>query len=171
MSLFTRPAKVAAPRRHQLLVLVSSVCIAVLLISSSLDYRHYRKGSAPSVTPHDRTTADTPVWWFAPFFDRSSRYIYEVLNYPRSQPPQSRQIALHSLPIRFWHRGCHPRIGSDQVGQLCPASVRWAACGYCMHACVLGITTSPINNTTACMHAWAMGTYAPAIFHVTGRRQ
>ena len=72
MSLFTKPTKVAASRSSRpQLILVLVVCVTVLLLSSSLDHRFYRKGRGSSVTLHQKTTADTPVWWFAPFFDRS----------------------------------------------------------------------------------------------------
>ena len=73
MSLFTKPTKVAAYRcsRPQLTA-VLVVCATVLLLSLSLDRRFYRKGRGSSVALHEKTAADTPVWWFAPFFDRSS---------------------------------------------------------------------------------------------------
>ena len=64
--------------------------------------------------------------------------------------------------LQFWHRSCHPRVGSDQVGWPSPAAERRLACGYCMHACVFGITKQLHHCMQPCMLA---GQWAPLHHH------
>ena len=61
---------------------------------------------------------------------------------------------LRSLKLRY--RGGHPRVGSDQVGQLRLAALRQIGCGNCMHAsgltaCMQETSPSQTNCATACI--------------------
>lgn len=68
--LFASSAKSATGRNR--IAAIVLMCTCIVLASFSLNQMFGGDSFSQLVVLHEKTTTDTPLWWFAPFFDRSS---------------------------------------------------------------------------------------------------